>query len=397
MKKNIWIINEYAGSPYHGMEFRHYYMGKELVKLGNSVTVISSSYSHLFKNLPKHRRENIDGVDYLWLKMFDYGQSHDKKRVLKWFYFMFKIFFLPFSLKKPDVIIVSPMAPFPIFPSWILSKFYSAKLIYEVKDIWPLSLIELGGFSTSHPFIRFMSWFEKFALKKSDVIVSNLQNYGEHIKKDVGLDKDFVWISNGVDLEELQQIEPLTDDIKSKIPNDRFIIGYTGTIGVANDMQSFCEAAVLLKEYKEILFVLVGSGQEKKKLIKNYGNMENIMFIDSIPKRQIQSVLSLFDVCFLGWNKEKLYKYGTSANKLFDYMYSGKPILNAYCGAGDLVQIANCGVSVEAQNSNAIADGILKLFKMDIASRENLGKNGQKYVLEYFTYEKLGIKLEKLL
>ena len=102
--KNIWIINEYAGTPYHGMEFRHYYLGKALVKLGNKVTVISSSYSHLFKNLPEQEKETIDGVDYLWTKTFNYGTSHDKKRVLKWFLFTLKVFSLPFRLKKPDVI-----------------------------------------------------------------------------------------------------------------------------------------------------------------------------------------------------------------------------------------------------------------------------------------------------
>ena len=82
MSKNIWIINEYAGTPNHGMEFRHYYLGKELVKLDNKVTVISSSYSHLFKNLPKNKKENIDGVDYLWLKTFNYGNSVTMIKVL---------------------------------------------------------------------------------------------------------------------------------------------------------------------------------------------------------------------------------------------------------------------------------------------------------------------------
>ena len=109
MNKNIWIINDYAGSPYHGMEFRHYYLGKQLIKLGYSVNIISSNYSHLFKKLPEESKENIDGVDYLWLKTLNYGNSHNKKRALKWFIFAFRVFFLPFKLKKPDVIIVSPM------------------------------------------------------------------------------------------------------------------------------------------------------------------------------------------------------------------------------------------------------------------------------------------------
>jgi glycosyltransferase involved in cell wall biosynthesis len=397
INKNIWIINEYAGSPYHGMEFRHYYLGKELVKFGYKVTVVSSSYSHLFKNQPKVSKENIDGVDYLWLKTFNYGASHDKRRVLKWFYFMFQIFFLPFMLKKPDAIIASPMAPFPIFPAWILSKIYRAKLIYEVKDVWPLSLIELGGFKQSHPFIALMSWFEKFAIKKSDLIVSNLQNYGQHLKDDLKINKEFVWISNGVDLDELSQAEELIIKIKNQIPKNKFIVGYTGTLGVANAMDSFCQAAKILKDNDNIVFILVGNGQEKDGLTKKYNYLANILFIDAIQKKQVQSMLSLFDICFLGWNKENLYKYGTSANKIFDYLYSGKPILNAYSGGGDIVKTAHCGISVEAQNPQAIADGILELYDMNVYDRDILGKNGKDYVLEHFTYEKLAKKYKELL
>jgi len=395
--KNIWIINEYAGTPYHGMEFRHYYLGKELVKLGNQVTVISSSYSHLFKNLPKAKKENIDGVDYLWLKTFDYGESHDKRRVLKWFLFMFKVFFLPFSLQKPDVIIVSPMAPFPILPAYLLSKLYGTKLIYEVKDIWPLSLVELGGFSPSHPFIRFMGWFEKFALKKSDIIVSNLQNYGEHMKNDVGIDREFEWISNGVDLDEIAQKESLGPELENKIPKDKFIVGYTGTIGVANALDSFCEAAKILQNKREILFVIVGDGQEKENLLSRYKKLDNLMFIGSIPKRQVQGMLSLFDVCYIGLKKESLFKYGVSPNKLYDYMYSAKPILYAIdSGKNNIVKTAMCGVSVEAENADAIAKSVEKLYKMD-EKREKLGKNAKIFILDNFTYDKLAQKYQKLM
>jgi len=395
--KNIWIINEYAGTPYHGMEFRHYYLGKELVKLGNKVTVVSSSYSHLFKNLPKAKKENIDGVDYLWLKTFDYGESHDKRRVLKWFLFMFKVFFLPFSLQKPDVIIVSPMAPFPILPAYLLSKLYGAKLIYEVKDIWPLSLVELGGFSPSHPFIRFMGWFEKFALKKSDIIVSNLQNYGEHMKNDVGIHREFEWISNGVDLDEIAQKEPLSAELQNKIPKNKFIVGYTGTVGVANALDSFCEAAKILEKNREILFVIVGDGQERENLLSRYKKLDNLMFIESIPKKQVQSILRFFDACYIGLKKESLFKYGVSPNKLYDYMYSAKPILYAIdSGDNNIVKTAKCGVSVEAEDAAAIAQGVEELYNMG-NKREKLGKNAKAYILEHFTYDKLAQKYQKLM
>ena len=204
MSKNIWIINEYAGSPHHGMEYRHYYMGRKLKEFGYEVTIISSTYSHLFKKCPEPSLENVGGVNYLWLRTFNYGKAHNKKRVLKWFVFSFKLFFLRLSLERPSVIIVSSMAPFPIIPAYLISKMSKAKLIFEVKDIWPLSLVEIGGFELTNPLIKFMSLIEKFALVKSNVIVSNLQNYGKHIKEVLGKNKEFTWISNGVDENELK-------------------------------------------------------------------------------------------------------------------------------------------------------------------------------------------------
>jgi len=396
--KNILIINDYAGSPHYGMEFRHYYLSKELIKLGNSVTIISSSYSHLFKHLPLTNHEIIDGINYCWIKTINYGDAHNKKRVIKWFMFSFKLLkYMISNHTKPDVIIVSTAAPFAILPSYWLAKKNNSKLIFEVKDIWPMSLVSLGNFKPSHPFIKFMSWFEKFALERSDIIVSNLQNYDEHIKNNVGIDRSFEWISNGIDLDELERIEPLSNEIAKQLPKDKFIIGYTGTIGVANALDSFLESAKVLKNNStDILFVIVGDGKEKKKLFDTYSNLDNVLFIDSIPKQQIQSMLSLFDLCFIGWKSKKIYNYGISANKIFDYMYSAKPILHAYSGKRNIVKISNCGLTVEAENPQAIADGILKLYNMDKETREQLGQNGKQYVLKHFTYEKLAEKYNEL-
>ena len=95
MTKNIWVINEYAGSPEYGMTFRHYYLAKEFVKKGNSVTIITASYSHFLKKYPKmdnktYQTEDIDGITYLWIKALKYAKSFDKRRVLKWFQFVAK-------------------------------------------------------------------------------------------------------------------------------------------------------------------------------------------------------------------------------------------------------------------------------------------------------------------
>ena len=401
MKKTIWIINDYAGSAYHGMEFRNYYFAKEWIKRGYEVYIITASYMHLFKNLPKIEKtftfEKIDGINYLWVKVINYGESTNKKRVLKWFEFASKLFFLPLSkIKKPNVIIASPMAPFLVMAAYKLAKKFNSKFIYEVKDIWPLSIIELGNISPNHPLIKMMSWCEKFAITKADYVVSSLQNYDEHLKKDLKIDKNFVWINNGIDLDEMKNIEDLSQDVKSQVPKNKFIIGYTGTIGIANAIEYLLESAKLLQSYEDIHFIIVGDGKEKENLQQRYANLNNITFIEPIKKQQVQSMLKFFDVCHIGWNKEKIYNYGISPNKLFDYMYSEKPILHSYNGKNDIVKLAKCGVTVEPENPESIKQGILKLYSMNRDERKKLGENGKKYVLEHFTYEKLAEKYEKL-
>jgi len=403
VKKTIWIINDYAGSPYHGMVFRHYYLSKQWVKKGYEVYIISATYSHYFKNLPPSNHmynfEKIDGINYIWIKVPKYENSTDKKRVLKWFVFSTKLLGLLFkkNIIHPDIIIASPTAPFFILSAYLLAKKFNSKLIFEVRDIWPLSIIELGNINPNNPLIKMMSWCEKFAVKKADYIVSSLQNYGEHLKNDLNIDREFIWINNGIDIEEMKKIEPLPEEIKNKIPNNKFIVGYTGTIGIANALDSFLESAKLLESYRDILFVIVGEGKEKKNLIKKYGNLKNVLFLNSIPKKQVQSMLSLFDVCYIGLKKENLFKYGVSPNKLFDYMYSGKPIVYAInSGKNNIVDLAECGISVEAENPKSIADGILKLYKIPVEKRVKLGENGKKFVLENFTYEKLAQKYKEI-
>jgi len=406
MSKTIWFINDYAGSRYHGMEFRNYYFAKEFVKMGYKVYIISASYMHLFKKLPKMEGnftfEEIDGINYIWVKVPKYGESNDKKRVLKWFVFSAKLLFLPFSkMDKPDYIIASPMATFLTLPAYRLAKKFNAKFIFEVKDIWPLSIIELGNINPKNPLILAMSWSEKFAVKKADLIVSSLQNYDKHLKQDLGIDRDFLWINNGIDISEISKAEPLPKDIEQKIPKDKFIIGYTGTIGIANNLEVLCKAAVKLKDNKNILFLIVGDGKEKENLVKKYGKLDNILFIEAIAKNQVPSMLKLFDVSYIGLRKEKLFKYGVSPNKLFDYMINKKPILYAIdSGESNIVKSAKCGISIEPENEEAIVRAILKFYSLDKKSLEDMGKNAKEYVLNNFTYDKLAKKyienLEKI-
>jgi glycosyltransferase involved in cell wall biosynthesis len=402
MNKNIWIINQYTGSPYHGMNYRSYYLAKEFIKNGHTVTIFSGSFSHLFIHLPKTKglftKENIDGIDYIWVKTPKYKSSKSIGRVINMLIFMIVLFFFNiFKIKKPDEIIISSLSLFPVLNAFIWSKIFKIKFIFEVRDIWPLSLIEVGNFSKKHPLVLILGFFEKLGYKKAKYVVSVLPNAKEHMKKNGMSEDKFSFIPNGIFIDN-QEKEELSQEIKNKIPENKFIVGYTGTIGIANALEYLIETAILMKNNMDVYFVIVGNGGVKEKLEKKVfaENLKNIVFIDAIPKKQIQSILELFDICYIGWHNHSLYKFGISANKIFDYMYSKKPILHSISIENDIVEKSNCGITIESENIKAIEEAILKFFNMPKNDLITLGVNGQKYVLDNHTYSSLSKKYEEL-
>jgi len=403
MNKNIWIINQYTGGPKYGMNYRSYYIAKEFIKKGAQVTLFAGSFSHLFTNLPKTKghftSENIEDIYFIWVKTPYYKSSKSIKRIWNMLVFMFKLFFFNTKkLKKPDIIIISSLSLFPIVNAYIWSKKFDAKLIFEIRDLWPQTLIELGNVSPKHPLVLFLGFFEKFGYKKADAVVSLLQNSQEYMVKRGMQEDKFHYIPNGINIEEVQNAQSLPQHIQKEIPSNKFLIGYVGTLGIANALDTLLEAALLLREETDIHFVLVGQGGERaslKKFVKdNY--LENVTFIDSIPKVQVQSMLKFFNVCYIGWHKKSIYKYGISANKIFDYMYSQRPIIHSISLKNDIVSQSKCGLTVEAENSKKIVSAILKIYNMSPAKYKFMGENAKAYVLQNHTYEQLAEKFWSL-
>lgn len=380
------------------MNFRSWYFANEMKKAGHEPHVISASFSHLYHQLPevsgKYTHETVEGVPYTWVKVRSYNGSQSIGRVLVMIQFMLRLFSLPRKeLKRPDAIMVSSLSPFPILNAWIWSRRYKAKLIFEVRDIWPLSLIEIGGMSRFHPLAMFFGFFERFAYKKAEKVISLLPKAREHmISKGMKADK-FIYVPNGFDPEELAKSKPLTDEFISLIPKDKFIVGYAGSIGAANAMEYLIEAAGKLENEQEICFVIVGKGQHKPDLMKKAG--KNVIFLDPVGKDQVQSVLAHFNVCYIGWHNHSIYRFGISPNKIFDYMFAAKPIIHSVNAGNDLVADADAGFSIAAEDPDIIANTILNASKLSKEELTRLGQNGRKFVEEHHTYKKLTEKLLK--
>ncbi|MEP2705266.1 MAG: glycosyltransferase family 4 protein [Roseibium sp.] len=402
--KTIWLINQYASTPDTGIGGRHHSFARELAKRGHKVYLIAARHHHLItdhlvaSNAPA--LEERDGYVFVRLRTPHYQSAHDIKRVIGWFAFAWMLRSLPALLKdRPDSIIYSSPALPGSFTAAGLAKTFDARFIFEVRDIWPLTLLELGGYSPSHPFIRLCQWLEDRAYRRADCVISNLAGVGFHIKRRGVEDVEFHWISNGYSQIDHEQAEPLPKTIVSKIPKGVFTIGYTGTLGKANSIDTILDAANNLRQHSEIAFILVGSGTEKeaiKNRIKN-NRLGNVTLIDAVSKNLIPSMLSEFNATVLAWQDTPLYNHGISANKIFDYFSSGKPVLHCYSGAYDPIQSYSAGLTVPAEDAERLADAILHLKHMGEDKRREFGNNAKRAALKEFEYSALTNKLEQLI
>lgn len=353
----------------------------------------------MFSNSPstsgQYTIESYEGVTFCWIKCPSYNPK-SIMRFIVMFIFTLKVLFIPKAkIGKPDNIIVSSMPIFPIVSGYILKKIYGAnKLIFEIRDLWPLTLIHLKNLSNWHPLVVFIGWFEKFGYKNSDYIVSLLPNSKNHIDGISGLPSKFINIQNGVDLSLVKQNFILKSSYFDKISKDDFVIGYAGTIGIANALEYILDAAKGLKQ--NIKIVVVGKGYLKDTYIEKYKEYSNIIFLPAVKKNQVQEVLNRFDVCMISWHNLPLYQLGVSANKYFDYMLSAKPILSASNIPSNPVELANCGLIVEPESSKAILSGIEFLYNLSEKERNKMGARGKEYVMKYHTYEYLSKKYTEI-
>jgi len=400
---NILLINHYAGAPKYGMEFRPYYMAREWVKMGHKVLVLGGSYSHLRKQQPEHiGSECLDGVDYYWLKTMKYN-GNSIKRVLSMLQFVAKLWTNYKAYLKgftPDVVIASSTYPIDIYPARKIARHFGSKLVYEVHDLWPLSPMVIGGYSKKHPFIWLMQRGENYAYKYVDMVVSMLDKAFPHMQRH-GLDeKRFACVPNGYRSEEWKNVDDRqlpqqhADLLNMLKAEGRTIIGFVGGLTQSTAMQVFIEAADKLRDNTTLAFVAIGQGPQKDELIRmvESRNLTNTHILPPIFKPLVPKSVAYFDICYMGGVHSILHKYGTSFNKMTDYMLSQKPIIMSVDEPNSVVQRCGCGIQVEAENADQVANAILTIASLSKEERDEMGHKGYAYAIEHLEYATLAEK-----
>jgi glycosyltransferase involved in cell wall biosynthesis len=397
----ILFINQYCGSNRHSRVCRPFYLGREWVNRGHEVTLVAASHSHLHFAPPQTAgmltEELIDGVRHLWVKTPSY-QGNGKRRFVSMAAFLAQLYWQchrgPLR-QRFDVVIAASTYLLDTLPAALIGRRSGARLIREVRDLWPLTLIELGKTPPSHPFVRLLGWAEEYSYKQADRVVSTLPAAREHMHARGMQSSKWAYIPNGIDISEWEANEAAiphehADVIEGFRSEGKFVVGFAGGHGINNALGTVIDAAHMLAT-KRIAFVLVGDGPEKAAVRQRAIGLglKNVAFLPPIGRQYVPQLLKRMDGLVMGWNRCSFYRFGISPNKLLDYMMSGRPIVHAVEAANDLVAESGCGYSVPPEDPEAMADAILRLSRLSSAERNGLGQRGKSYVVSKHNYRVL--------
>ena len=398
MIKSFVFVNQYGSTPQTGYGGRYFYIARELAK-NHEVSMISVSNHHLIRDPVKfsglYHQAMVDGIYITWIKLLPYSSPRSFIRVANWFLFAL-IFPIFLARKSIDQLHYTSPSPVGFLGAFFSARLKRVKLVFDIRDVWPETLVCLGGISKAHPLVVFFGWLERFAYRSADRLTSNLPNFDVRLRE-LGIDTGkFEWVPNGVLLEEADLSRINSDYLFPTTLRSKKIVCYTGALGEANALKVLLEAAVQLKDSEDIKFVFIGDGGQRSHLegFVNLNKLQNCFFLGSVPKKDIYKVQALSNILCIGALDSPLYRYGVAANKLFEYIYSNTPVIY-YVNTPNYspVSDAKCGIEVRGANGSDLAAAILKI--LDKPERYS-GGAGSKYVRKLHSYAKIAEKIEGL-
>lgn len=377
----------------------------ELAKRGHEVVVLTG-----LPNYPegkiyntygffKRRNEVVNGVKVIRALLIPRGKGGGIRLFLNYFSWAFFASLRAISLTfqyKFDVVLVHEPSPITQgFPAIVVKKIQKIPLHFWVLDLWPESLTSAGGIKNK-TVLSFFTKIVKYIYNNSDKILISSKGFKESILKKGNYENKLIYFPNWA------EDSILKGDSNYPIPElpQGFKILFAGNIGVAQDVNSIIKAALILKEKLDIHFVFVGDGRSKLELedfVNTNKLSQTVHFMGRFPIEAMKTFFNKADVLLVSLKDELIFNVTVPA-KLQAYLCTQKPILGMLNGDGaELIKEAICGFSVDAGDSERLAEEINKLYNLSSEQRNILGRNGFRYFEENFTMTKCIDNLELIL
>jgi len=366
---------------------------EDLVKAGYKVKVITGNLTQIFNQKQNRnilRQENYKGIEILRLRNTTFSKYRMIGRFLNYLTFHFLVLCHTLFFERPNLVFVLSNPPFISFWGLILKMLKRSKVIYNVQDLFPDVVVELGKLKNKL-FIRFLKKISELIIKKVDKVVV----IGEYMKKRIRREylrgtnmsnNHIVTIHNWADG---GKIKVLRKDIENNFfkkkweLEGRFIVLYSGNIGYLHEFDTIISAAeCFAKEgLKEIIFVFIGEGIKKsyiKKKVKEKG-LNNILFFPYQTQEMLSYSLGLTNVSLV--TLEKGFEGMVVPSKIYGILASGRPVIAVVGEESEVVEIirkGKCGKIVKIGDYQAMVNNIMDYYKNPKKCRED-GLNGRRY------------------
>lgn len=396
--KHVWIVNHHAALPSKdGRSGRHLSLAQHLPPAGWSASIIVASTSHpsglqRLKGLRLRRLSREEGIQTLWVKTSAYGSSMTRRFVgMLLFAFILLVPGMTRGLPRPDVIIGSTVHPFAAWAASRLAKRLRVPFVYEVRDVWPEALIQLGKLGESSSLAKLLRAVTRRSCRAASMVVAPLPGIRAFLDASGFRRVPFLWVSNGVEPQDLPAAAQRTDE--------EFTFMYLGSHGNANALDEIMDSFVLacdLAPQTRMRLRLVGDGPLKADL-KAYAAQlkyaDRIDFDDRIHREAVIARAQEADCLVAKLHDHAVYKYGISPNKLFDYQLAARPVVFASTALNNPIRDARSGITIESSTTEALANALVRMTQTDPEERAAMGARGRDYVLANFTYEALAARL----
>jgi glycosyltransferase involved in cell wall biosynthesis len=400
---HVLFLTHYFPPEVNAPASRTYENAKRWVRAGHRVTVLTCAPNHPagvvypgYRNRLK-QWEEIDGIRVLRVGTWLSANQGFGRRILNYFSYLLSAVFLSPLVKDVDVLVSTSPQFFCGLAGYFVSAAKRVPWVLEIRDLWPESIIAVGAVR-NRKLIRFLEGIETFMYRRADRVVALTNAFQRHIAgRGIPAGRIGV-IKNGADLE---RFRPMPRDNAFRANHGltgKFVASYVGTHGMAHGLYSIIRAAEALKANARIVFLLVGDGAERARLLaeKERLGLANVVMLPQQPKERMPEILAASDASLVLLKKAELFKT-VIPSKMFEAMAMERPIVLGVEGESrEIVEEGECGLCVEPENSAALADALIRLAG-DPALCIRLGENGRKFVLRDYDRESLAERYLSLL
>jgi glycosyltransferase involved in cell wall biosynthesis len=359
----VLYFHQHFSTPDGAAGIRSYEMARHLIKKGHKVLMVCGSYQGAASGLSvpfKHgsRRGMVNNIEVLEFELPYSNSDSFMKRSLLFIRFAMKS--IKVALREKYDLVFATTTPLTVGIPGIFARWLRFKpFVFEVRDLWP-ELPKAMEMITNPLVLKLMGLLEWVSYRSAHRCIALSPGIVEGIKKRGVADHRIKMISNGCDIDFFSDVEAKRVD---DVADDDLVAVFTGTHGVANGIDAALDAAQILKDRDrlDIKLCFIGSGKLKPDLIQHaqQNKLDNCIFIDPVPKRELVEYLKGADVGMQLLKNVPAFFYGTSPNKFFDYIAIGLPVLNNYPGwIAEIIEENSCGFVVSPHDPSGFADAL---------------------------------------